>query len=130
MHPSPLSQHGRPCHHHHSDPSTRVDFHPSIVLTPVLSLVSRYVLVTVFISACVVYVYVYVYVYIATPQTLFNECWMETEDEVSQLDCPVRPWDFTGPGIALWCAIFQVSDRTNEREHGIIGFWFLIFLCS
>lgn len=45
----------------------------------------------------------------ALENTLFNECWMETEDEVNQLDCPVRPWDFTGPGIALWCAIFQVG---------------------
>lgn len=48
-------------------------------------------------------------------QTLFNECWMETDEDVSQLDCPVRPWDFTGPGIALWCAIFQV--REGQVKH-------------
>lgn len=45
---------------------------------------------------------------------------METEDEVSQLDCPVRPWEFSGPGIALWCAIFQVSEH-QSRQHDIIG---------
>lgn len=39
-------------------------------------------------------------------QTLFNECWSET---TFQLDCPVRPWTFTGPGIALMCGLFQVN---------------------
>ncbi|CAM9474814.1 unnamed protein product [Scytosiphon promiscuus] len=42
----------------------------------------------------------------ALEDTLFNECWSET---TSQLDCPVRPWEFTGPGIALWCGVFQVG---------------------
>ena len=41
-------------------------------------------------------------------QTLFNECWGELLD---QSNCPVRPWSFEGPGLALWIAVFQVWYR-------------------
>lgn len=38
--------------------------------------------------------------------TLFLECWDET---ANQENCPTRAWSLTGPGLALWLAIFQVG---------------------